>query len=91
MQRFKQLKGDSWMTKISKIDLKRLDIFLAPDGFDISGPNIHKHVVFGYGSHQCLGSHRTRINLRVVLESILKQFDGISCPADDKLEFNAYS
>ena len=66
------------------------DIFPDPDNFDISRPNIHKHVAFGYGPHQCLGAHLTRVKLRVVLECILKKFDGISCPADDQLEWNSW-
>ena len=66
------------------------DIFPNPDNFDISRPNIHKHVAFGYGPHQCLGAHLTRVKLRVVLECILHKFNGISCPTDDQLEWNSW-
>lgn len=66
------------------------DIFSNPDDFDISRSNTHKHIAFGYGPHQCLGAHLTRVKLRVVLECILKKFNGISCPADDQLEWNSW-
>ena len=66
------------------------DIFSDPDDFDISRPNINKHIAFGYGPHQCLGAHLTRVKLRVVLECILKKFNGISCLEDDQMEWNSW-
>lgn len=66
------------------------DIFTDPAEFNITRPNIHKHVAFGYGPHQCLGAHLTRVKLRVVLECILKKFNGISCPEDDQMEWNSW-
>jgi len=66
------------------------DIFSDPDDFDIGRSNIHKHIAFGYGPHQCLGAHLTRVKIRVVLECILKNFNGISCPDDDQMEWNSW-
>jgi cytochrome P450 len=42
------------------------DIFVDPDVFDISRKQ-NRHLAFGYGIHNCLGQHLSRLELRTLL------------------------
>lgn len=37
-------------------------------------PNAQHHVAFGYGIHQCLGQALARVELQVVLGTLLRRF-----------------
>lgn len=50
------------------------------DAFDITRPNARQHVAFGKGPHVCLGSWLARLELRVVLETILERFPNTALP-----------
>ena len=52
--------------------------FERPDAFDVTrSPN--RHVAFGgFGSHHCLGASLARLELRVLLEELLRRFPEIS-------------
>ncbi len=63
-------------------------IFPKPDEFDITRPNINKHLSFGFGPHKCLGAYLTRLKVRIILECILDKFNGVTCPGDDQLDWN---
>lgn len=63
-------------------------IFTDPDEFDMFRDNIHKHIAFGHGPHICIGNHLTRSTFHVVLEGIIRKFDGVSCPPDEELKWN---
>jgi cytochrome P450 len=46
-------------------------IFPSPDKFDISrSPN--KHIGFGFGVHYCLGASLAKMQLKVLIEQLLK-------------------
>ncbi len=50
------------------------------DLFDITRPNARQHVAFGKGPHVCLGSWLARLELQVVLRTILERFPNTSLP-----------
>ena len=53
------------------------EVFDDPDRFDIERhPN--EHLAFGHGQHFCLGSHLARLEIRVMFEELLEQFDAIA-------------
>jgi cholest-4-en-3-one 26-monooxygenase len=48
------------------------EVFPAADVFDISRtPN--DHLAFGHGEHFCLGSHLARLEMRVMVEQVMKR------------------
>lgn len=51
-------------------------LFPEPDRFDIDR-EIEEHVAFGSGIHFCLGSHLARLELRIVLETLVERVAAI--------------
>ncbi|MEU9499647.1 cytochrome P450 [Streptomyces sp. NPDC048196] len=49
-------------------------VFPEPGRLDIARPNAQHHVAFGYGIHQCLGQALARVELQVVLGTLLRRF-----------------
>ncbi|MFI0710202.1 cytochrome P450 [Streptomyces inhibens] len=49
-------------------------IFADADRLDICRPNAQHHVAFGYGIHQCLGQALARVELQVVIGTLLRRF-----------------
>ena len=47
-------------------------VFADPDVLDIHRPNAKAHVAFGYGIHQCLGQHLSRMELRYAIPALLR-------------------
>jgi len=48
------------------------DVFEDPQRFDILRPNAKKHLSFGIGAHFCLGAPLARMQLRCLLEEVLR-------------------
>jgi cytochrome P450 family 144 len=44
-----------------------------PDQIDIDRDNLKKHLTFGYGIHACLGRELARMEIRIVLETLLER------------------
>ncbi|MDC7335949.1 cytochrome P450 [Streptomyces lydicus] len=49
-------------------------VFADADRLDVCRPNAQHHVAFGYGIHQCLGQALARVELQVVLGTLLRRF-----------------
>ncbi|UQA91721.1 cytochrome P450 [Streptomyces halobius] len=49
-------------------------VFAEPDRLDVRRPNAQHHVAFGYGVHQCLGQALARVELQVVIATLLRRF-----------------
>ena len=62
--------------------------FPDPDVFDLSRPNLKRHLGFGTGPHVCIGAALARLQAKAMLEAILRRFTRISCPDDDDLEWD---
>jgi len=39
----------------------------------VAGRSPHRHYAFGTGIHRCLGSHLAKVELRVLLEEVLRR------------------
>ncbi|MFM6830940.1 MAG: cytochrome P450, partial [Novosphingobium sp.] len=49
------------------------DRWQAPAEFQLDRPRIKEHVAFGRGKHTCAGAPLARVEVRVILEQLLKQ------------------
>lgn len=49
------------------------EIFPEGDRFILHRPNIHQHIAFGMGPHQCPGAPLARLMLRITLEELLSR------------------
>ncbi len=49
-----------------------------PDEIDIDRPNLRKHITFGYGIHACLGRELARMEIRIVLNELLKHTQNLA-------------
>jgi len=53
------------------------NVFERPEEFDIlRDPN--PHITFGYGTHYCLGASLARVEVRVMLQELVKRLPGIA-------------
>ena len=63
-------------------------VFPHPDVVDIHRPNAKAHVAFGYGIHQCLGQHLSRMELRYAIPALLRRFPTLRLAVPfDQLKF----
>jgi len=53
------------------------DVFPDPETFDLTRPNVAKHLAFGYGVHKCLGQRVAQMQLRVAYEQIFARYPNI--------------
>lgn len=51
------------------------------DRLDITRADARQHVAFGFGPHVCIGSWLARLELQVVLSTIIERFPTRSCPS----------
>jgi cytochrome P450 len=58
-------------------------VFERPDDFGITRPNARDHIAFGAGGpHFCLGSHLAKMEVRVVLQKLLRAYPDIHATAE---------
>lgn len=48
-------------------------VFPDPDRLDLRRENTAAHLTFGYGAHQCMGKNIARMELRVILEELVRR------------------
>jgi cytochrome P450 len=60
------------------------EIYRDADQILIDRPE-QKSMVFGAGSHRCLGSHLARLEMTIALEEILRRIPRFSLPEDAQL------
>ncbi|HKP77500.1 MAG TPA: cytochrome P450, partial [Phenylobacterium sp.] len=52
------------------------EVFEDPFRFDITrSPN--RHLAFGYGPHVCLGMHLAKLEIRILMEELLRRVEAI--------------
>jgi cytochrome P450 len=52
------------------------NVFSQPDAFDVTRSS-NPHVTFGHGAHYCIGAPLARIELQVVLETLVSRVPGL--------------
>src|SRR5271170_762444 len=57
-------------------------VFEDPEVFEVDRTNNH-HFGFGFGIHRCVGAPLARLEMRVVLEEVLRRMPGIRLVSDD--------
>jgi cytochrome P450 len=64
------------------------EVFRAPDTFDLSrAPN--DHLAFGHGEHFCIGAHLARLEMRVMIEQVMRRMPDIGLAgAPERLRSN---
>lgn len=60
-------------------------VFEDPELFKVDRTNNH-HLGFGYGIHRCVGAPLARLEMRVVLEEVLRRMPGIRLESDDRVQ-----
>jgi cytochrome P450 len=53
-------------------------VFERPDEFWLERPNAGQHLTFGFGPHRCLGSLLAKMEIRTVMEVVLRRIGDYS-------------
>jgi cytochrome P450 len=53
------------------------DVFAEPQSMRLLSGRDHPHLTFGHGAHRCLGAPLARLQVRIVLESLLRRFPAL--------------
>jgi cytochrome P450 len=48
-------------------------VFESPEDFRLGRTNVQKHLAFGAGVHRCVGAPLARLEMRIVLEEVLRR------------------
>ena len=75
--------GDGVLT-LSHVANRDPEVFEDPDEFDVERGG-RRHLAFGYGAHQCLGQNLARLELQVVVDTLLRRVPDIrpAVPVED--------
>ena len=63
-----QLRKGDYLSLATMLADRDAAMFADPEAFDISRPNINRHLAFGTGPHNCMGSHLARRELKVAVD-----------------------
>ena len=66
------------------------EVFDDADEFDVDRPRNPPHVAFGEGVHRCLGSSLARLEMKVVLEEVLRRTPNYQVVEPDKIEVGGF-
>lgn len=77
----KKIKKGDWLVTWLVSANRDEEVFENPDAFDVTR-NPNPHLSFGIGEHLCLGRYLARLELRVILDGILRAFPDMT-PAGD--------
>ncbi|WP_018296687.1 cytochrome P450/oxidoreductase [Corynebacterium lubricantis] len=58
------------------------EMFPDPHTFDLYRDNVTKHLLFGYGMHQCMGRNLARLQIQVLLQQLLKRLPHLELVPD---------
>lgn len=61
-------------------------VFENPDEFRLDRTNSQKHIAFGAGVHRCVGAALARLELRTVLEEVLRRMPNLRLTNPDELQ-----
>ncbi len=70
--RGRQIRDDDWIVIWNPSANRDEDVFPDPYRFDITR-NPNYHLAFGQGEHFCIGSHLARLELRLMLEEVMRR------------------
>lgn len=70
------VKAGEWLVAAIPSGNRDERAFDAPDTVDL-GRRARTHLSFGYGPHQCIGAQLARIELRIVLSTLLRRMPGL--------------
>jgi cytochrome P450 len=62
-------------------------VFEQPYAFDIGRANARRHLAFGTGAHACLGARLARLEMRVVLEQLVRRLPHMRLVARQEYEY----
>jgi cytochrome P450 len=62
--------------------------FERPDTLDINRAHLKKQIALGHGIHTCIGAALSRVEVQIALETLLAEFEQITCPPDSELEWS---
>ena len=65
------------------------DVFENPLVFDIERKSPKPHLGFGNGIRYCLGNHLGKMEARLAVNALLKEFPNIHLPSDHKPDYNS--
>ena len=66
------------------------DVFDNAEAIDIERPNADRHLAFGYGVHYCMGSRLAELQLRILWEEILQQFERVEVQGEPERTFSSF-
>ncbi len=62
-------------------------VFPDPDRLEPDRPNLREHLAFGKGAHFCIGAPLARLELRVVVEELVRRVRRFTIPEDFELVY----
>jgi len=63
-------------------------VFPDPDRFDLRRPNADQHLAFGRGLHYCLGAHLGKVEVRIVLDELVRRYPRLRLVPGQQLRFH---
>jgi len=66
------------------------EVIEKPDEFIIDRPRPRTHLSFGFGIHRCVGMRLAELQLRIVWQEMLKQFDRIEVVGSPKRVYSSF-